>query len=569
MAYETPETSPLLNVAMTRLVSSEMPVARLWARRRLKAALVGLPEPGELINGAGAVSVLTAIRDNLVARADIVTRGYCAARWLWYLRRTDFRIIRDYLPNTESSIMRIAENLSGMTTLAPEDDPPMTSQPLAWGIDEAALARVARLLAIAELINHCDGWLRRSSKNAVFRMVPDDFPDLVEDTALEEAIDRYDERVVKSASARWHPSFSEPSAATTEPLLLQVPMLRHGIGQTPMWRGPISDSPKVFTGEGRFAIQISSLSDQSNADQMRGALKSMNEPVIAAALTIFAQALMWHATWTAESFGISVPRVGYVLMLEDHLGARIDEVLRLNQENTWPAMEGHIPGSCDDVLAVIRSMDVGGAMSSPGPIIRRWTGQVLMVDVHALSVELMHRLRVDPRTGGATVNATAADFELAVQAMIDAAGASPPESTRSLRGVPLRRAGANVTDIDALMQIGSDLVCVSCKKFELARPYDAGNYVSVRNAKSNVESAVCEWATRMAQLESHRIGDNFDLSAFGRLIGLVVTPELAFVDSPDALAPVRLTNAVTVPRYLSFSEFAEAVQQITNVAIPG
>ncbi len=461
-------------------------------------------------------------------------------------------------------MIRIAENLSGMSPFPAQNELPVTTNPLAWGVATADVARIGRLLAISELVNHADGWLRRSSKNAVFRMVAEDFPDLVEDEALESLIDRFDERVVAAGGERWHPSFAPLTTATTEPPLLQVPMLRGGVGLTPMWRGRLFDSPAVFQGEGRFAIRIISLSDLSNAEQMRGALESMDEPHVAAALVVFAQALMWHATWAAESFGISVPRVGYVVMREADLQDRIDELSKLAVEQTWPAMDGHVPVDVASVFDVVASMDLGGAISSPGPILRSWVDGTLMVDAHALSIELMHRLRVNPRSGGPRVNATAVDFELSVQKVIDDAGLAPADSIRKLRGVTLRSAGINITDLDAVMKLGSNLICVSCKKFELARPYDAGDYSSVRNAQTNIKKAVAEWGARIAQLDVQRVGDNFDLSQFDQLIGLVVTPKLAFIDDADSWALVRLTETVEVPRYLSFGELVSAVQHLST-----
>jgi len=468
------------------------------------------------------------------------------------------------LPNTESSIVRIAENLSGLSELPPDRDLPAIEMPLVFALDNSAFARIGRLLAIAELVNHAEGWMRRSSKNAEFLMKADDFPDLVPNDELEAAIDEFDERVAANASYRWHPAVSDVNSTASGLPLLTVEMLKDGVGQTPMWRGRFADKPEPFEGEGRFVFRAYSLSDQSNSEQLRGSLQAMDSPEIAASFIVMSQALMLHATLYAENLGISVPRVGYLMVMESHLIDRIDAVLAMAVERTWPAMEGYVPRNSASVLSIVEGVADGAEMSAPGPVLRRWRNGSLLVDVYALTIGLFDWLRMAPSTGGARANATALEFELAVQAMIDQAGAAPTDLIQEFRGKTLRLGGESITDIDALIVAGQNLICLSCKKFELARSYDAGDYQSVRNAKTKVDAAVLEWADRMSVLNTNRIGDNYDLSMFDKIIGVVVTPELAFVDSISAVAVVELTTNIECRRYISFGELRMLVDKLTS-----
>lgn len=555
---------PLFSAEMNERIADALPAARRWADRRLKAALNSHPSPGNVLDGIAAVRMLSDIRLALIAACEPIYAPYSSVRWLWYLRRTNFSVIRGYLPNTATSIMRIAENISGMSRRPPADDTPIVGVPLTFAVDHAAISRIARLLAAAELVNHAEGWLRRSSKNAKFEMIDGGFPDLVEDEQLEAAIEVFDERVVEAANHRWHPTVVPFTGVETvnEPLLIDLSMFMDGVGQTPMWTGRIADKPTWILGEGRFSFKSASLTDQSNAHQLRGSLEAMEHPELVAGLVVFSQALMWHATWYAENIGVSFPRVGYVLMRLEDLYRPISDVLALANEKVWPAMAGFIPRDAAAVIAALESVEEGGVIGAAGPVLRFWQNGVVMVDAFALGITLTERLRMAPSTGGKRVNIIAADFELAVQAVVDSAGLTPRPEVAALRGKTLRLAGASVTDVDAFMEVDGVLVCISCKKFELNRVYDAGDYVSVRNAKSKVEAAVTEWSERLATFAAHPVGDNYDFSKYERVVGLVVTPELAFVMSAEALAKITFKNLHPTYAYISFGELTKLAARL-------
>jgi len=252
-----------------------------------------------------------------------------------------------------------------------------------------------------------------------------------------------------------------------------------------------------------------------------------------------------------------------VVMREAELQERLATVIELGQERLWLAMEGIAPTDAGECLAAIEALSQGAEMSAPGPVIRRSAGGAVLVDAHALSVEIEHRLRLTP-TGGAVANIASHQFELAVQRAIDDAGFGPDEPLRRLRGKGLRVGGQSVTDIDALLVVGNQLVCVSCKKIELARSYDAGNYVDVRNATTKVEDAVREWADRVAALVAHPVGDNYDFAHFDAILGIVVTPDLVYVESHEALEAVKIDGLAQCRRYISFAELEHLLEELAH-----
>jgi hypothetical protein len=78
--------------------------------------------------------------------------------------------------------------------------------------------------------------------------------------------------------------------------------------------------------------------------------------------------------------------------------------------------------------------------------------------------------------GGELVNARGAHFESAVQDILDASRWKPSEPIRALRGRTLTVGGVPLTDIDAVGQLGDELLLVSCKSRVYSEECDAGSY---------------------------------------------------------------------------------------------
>lgn len=555
-------TLELFDPTWQRMIKDAMPRSRKWAQTKLTASIPLQPASTTVIEGVEATNYLETIRDGLIAQARPVINDFSPARWLWYLRRTDPEVVRGYLPNTEFSILRIAENLTGTATLLPVIDCALTTNPLVFETSWGPMAKLARILAISELINHVEGGLRRCSKGTRFIVQENSFPDIELDEELEEVIDVFDRRVLKSLEKRWHPLISDRIAADgQEPLLAFASKYLQGPQDTPMWKGALTDHPTFFRALGVFSFNVMRLNDPEDAALVQGSLGAMQRPQVAASLVILSQAVMWHATWYSESVGVSVPRVGYVLMDEEQLIHHIDTILDHTKESTWPVMLGHVPADAKSVLEVLYDLDDGDSRSMPGPILRPWTIGV-MIDLFALANALTDDLRVDSRVGGEWVNASALEFELAVQKLIDEAALQPIDAVRQKRGVPLKLNGSTITDADALMAVDDTLILIDCKKYELNQTYDSGDYASVRNAQSKVEEAVRKWEERLATIRQNPRGDNYDFSHYNYFYGLVITPGVVFTRSPETITPQPVGQTkVSSPAYLAFGELTALIRQ--------
>ncbi len=190
------------------------------------------------------------------------------------------------------------------------------------------------------------------------------------------------------------------------------------------------------------------------------------------------------------------------------------------------------------MITLIQGLYQNGARSRPGPVLH-YEGEDVVVDVWAFHWHVYVALRINPSTGGSFVNATALEFEEAVQRIVDESPFAPPSALRELRGRTLRIEGRDITDLDALIVVKKTLYLVSCKRFVLGVEYLAGDYRTVRNARSRVELALDEWAARVQEIRGTPVGDNYDFSGYA-IDGFVVGPELLFTPRADSREQLQL-----------------------------
>lgn len=98
--------------------------------------------------------------------------------------------------------------------------------------------------------------------------------------------------------------------------------------------------------------------------------------------------------------------------------------------------------------------------------------------------------------------------------------------------------GQEITDIDAAGTLASRLVLVSCKSWPFTRAYDRGEYRTIRNTMERAIAAVDEWSERVSIIKSNPIDDNYDVSGFSDIVGVVVLPFRPFVPMGKATLDV-------------------------------
>lgn len=140
-----------------------------------------------------------------------------------------------------------------------------------------------------------------------------------------------------------------------------------------------------------------------------------------------------------------------------------------------------------------------------------------------------------PKVQGQVANERATWFEDVVQELIDTTPWTAPE-VHSLRQKPLTLGGKTLTDIDAIGTRGRDLLIVSCKSIPYTMEYDRGDYKAIRNAETTVVDAVAHWKGIVETLDATRVGENYNLSGFDRIIGVVCTPFAVYTKSAEALS---------------------------------
>lgn len=168
-----------------------------------------------------------------------------------------------------------------------------------------------------------------------------------------------------------------------------------------------------------------------------------------------------------------------------------------------------------------------------GAPVRRLAGQVC-IDMWAASMGFLAWFQF-PNVQGQVANERAAKFEDVVQEVIDrTCWADRP--SRELRQRTLSVDGQAMTDIDAIGSYNGTLLLVSCKSIPYTRDYDRGVHNVIRNAASTVDKGVDYWANIVSKLEGRRAGDNFDLTGYERIVGVVCTPFAVYTSHMKSLS---------------------------------
>jgi hypothetical protein len=69
---------------------------------------------------------------------------------------------------------------------------------------------------------------------------------------------------------------------------------------------------------------------------------------------------------------------------------------------------------------------------------------------------------------------------------------------------------------------------VSAKSVPYTADLDRGEHRAVRNLADRCETWVADWAQRLGTLRDHPLGDNYDLSRYRGVTGVVVLPFTPF-----------------------------------------
>jgi len=246
---------------------------------------------------------------------------------------------------------------------------------------------------------------------------------------------------------------------------------------------------------------------------------------------------------------LSVLTRGYLLLDQELIEHLYHPILAEYESHFGELFHGSKPPSSSGYfLMEVANIDGCSWPLRPAPIVRR-EGQVTCIDLLAAG-ECLNAVLQAPITDGVIPNVRAQHFELLTQDLINRSSWKPASEIQNLRGRTLRIGGAAITDIDAIGEQDNKLLAVSCKSLVYSGAYDSGEFRTVRNLASVTIDAVKEWQDKMSSLYSVRLGDNFDLSKFSKIIAVVCTPANVYV-------PIGLATTEVVPGLRAASSVAE------------
>lgn len=494
------------------------------------------PPPQNTLAGIDAANYLQTIIP--LTQADILEQhsSYGPVRWLWYLRRAPDSLFEGDYGTTLGYDRLLAEMLSSQFTAS---DASEVAERVAFRVDDAAFRHLARYVGRVKLLSQLHILYRRVGKGAILDA---SHPILMANTsdAIERAIHIYDLRHDRS-----HEFIGAGlGMVTIDPDFQQLvdersagePMAFLSMGCTPSFQAPVS-YPDGAGGLSITTVNVRHVMKKLSLDRIlspMGAEGGIPDylPGIAALtqLLMLVPTICVHVPWALSS----ITQQGYVFVGEARLRDIVDHHIREVIEQLAPLTPGFAwPADFiqwrDSLLAVAASV---WPLSS-GNVIRLFRDNFL-IDTTGASHALLHRLELarSPAIG----NMRAREFELQCQDVIDGTPWKPSPEVKSLRGRPLRQSGRVLTDIDAIGVRKRTLLIVSCKSIIYDRDYDQGVFRVIKNAQATIDDAVEAWERITAELRRQPTGENFDLSQFDEILGVVCTPFAVYSSEERTLA---------------------------------
>ena len=498
------------------------------------------PPPQRTLAGIDAANYLQAIMP--LTQADILEQhsSYGPVRWLWYLRRAPDSLFEGDYGTTLGYDRLLAEMLSSQFTAS---DASKAAERVAFRIDDAAFRHLARYVGRVKLLSQLHTLYRRVGKGAILDASR---PVLMADTseAIERAIQIYDLRHDRS-----HEFIGAGLGLVTVDLDFQQlvdersamePMAFLSMGCTPSFQAPVTypdgaGGLSIATVNVRHVMKKLSLARILSPVGAEGGIPDYLPGIAALTqLLMLVPAICVHVPWALSS----ITQQGYVFVGEERLCDIVDNHICEVNEQLAPLTPGFAwPADFiqwrDSLLAVIASI----WPLSGGNVVRRFRDN-LLIDITGASHAILHRLELDrsPAIG----NMRGRKFELQCQDMIDGTSWEPPPEVKSLRGRSLRQqSGRVLTDIDAIGARERTLLIVSCKSIIYDRDYDQGVFRVIRNTQATIDDAVEAWVGIVAELRRQPRGENFDLSQFDEIIGVVCTPFAGYSSEERTLGFVK------------------------------
>jgi hypothetical protein len=452
-----------------------------------------------------------------------------AAEWLWLLRRATHLFAFNELQTTAPYCERLAE-IATSHSCRPRLDRVVTKYP----VTSASAVDLHSVRAAVGVLYDLHGTFRWAGKGAPVRFGGSDGPEATPTAQLESAVRTYDQR---HSNAPFSPfaragsgigiALADPNAFDT-PVPIVFPLPERTVIPLPVPMAGGMDGIESGYVLGFLDLGTVRALDGHDQSQLEAfwKLEAFWNPELVATLVALLTCL--DPSYVGAGL-LNSMSTGYEVCSRRSFAARLDTAHKKLDENPRVA---HIPRATrpDTVEGIVSVLaeQAAGLWPPNGGVVLHELGDHLLVDWVGMSRRFLEGMR---RVGGdgAIANTWSSAFEDEVQREIDGTTWRPTPEVRRLKGLRLRRGAHDITDIDAVGAAGDRLLMVSCKGLAYTDAYDRGEYGSVRNARTKVEEATKYWQGILARLRSDPIGDNYDVSRYGSLLGMIVIPFFPFL----------------------------------------
>ena len=468
---------------------------------------------------------------------------YSANRWLYYSRRIPNLAFPNTAGWTDFYKIGLLEAMTGQVATV-SDDP----YPLNYPLHQSVINRVLRFSQEILYLSNFHVALHQAAKGVPSTFDKSAIPVPMPTSAVSNALSLFDWRVAtfdqKPLAGLGTEAHNEASIASVERVFAVVPRLKESV-----WiRNPASpdESKKASTLLSNYGLQFVDLRELGRliTDQRLASLVWSKETGALLMLLRIAGEMSSDLLVLA-----SILEVGYVPMSRETLARSLSTHYKsgaIAVRDTVPKLS--VPDGPEALLHELQEMRSSLWPVMPGPVVRTCGEGTVYLDLSAATRRLDRAFKF-PRITGMEANARAKHFEQSVQSVVDSSRWSD-STAKSLQGRTLRHNGTYITDVDAVGAREGKLLLISCKSILYAE-YEIADFRVLRNAADLVQKAVVEWNQICSFLRDNRVGENYDLSGYDKIMGVVCTPVVIY--TPLGIATERAAGGLYArSRYPNF-----------------
>lgn len=496
--------------------------------------------------------------------------SYSATRWIYYLRRTPNAVFAGKLLSTGANSRALAEIYAQQSTK--NEDATFGKEGFVFPVDDSTLRHIARFIAFVIIVYELQVCYRYANKGCSYVFAKratqgisagvgrlptrlpfspglgatqSVLPQRVPSATIESAVRIYDERhdrptTFLEAALQRAGLADNTHVPKDDKVTSSVKLSFWGLQDESLfapqkflegheYAGMFGENGRLLVRFGPTCLDLEALFELHRLPSM--ARVGIDESASLHLIVLLLGGLMLQS----QSFSIiRVLEVGYFIVDpqewdafgEEHYALVCDHICQFLPQFCAPETFSAFSSNCFNLNGSVWPIAHGN------PI--RLTRNYLCIDMWAASMGFLMAFQF-PKVQGQIANDRAMRFEDVVQDLID--GTSWANGgLRAIRRRTLYIDGKAVTDIDAIGKRDGDLLLVSCKSIPYTLEYDRGSHNAIRNAESTVSEAVDHWAGIVERLDAKRKGDNYDFTAFDRIIGVVCIPFAVYTTHAKALS---------------------------------